>query len=76
MTKPRIGSIIRYPYWMPKNKWVILEHGRNTSEDDGTIYVDVICIGRDYKELLVAYIGEDKPDSYHPTASAYWEYVE
>ncbi len=74
MTKPRVGSIIRYPYWGAKNKWFILGHGGPS--DDDMIYVDVICIGKDYRETLVAYTGEDKIDSYHPTASAYWEYVE
>lgn len=74
LTKPKIGSIIRYPYWGANNKWFVLKHG-GVSEDDNTIYVDVICIGKEYRETLVAYIGEDKLDSLHPTASAYWEYV-
>ncbi len=75
MTKPKIGSIIRYPYWTPESKWVVLRHGSITGEDDDTVYVDVVCIGNGFKTTLVAYIGKDKMDSLHPNSSAHWEYV-
>jgi len=74
LTKPKTGSIIRYPYWQSSNQWFVLGHG-GIAEDDNTIYVDVICIGKTRKELLVAYIGNHKLDAEHPSSSAYWEYV-
>ena len=75
LTKPRIGSIIRYPYWMPSNHWFVLEHQEYA--DGMEQYITAYLIGgAEGKETLSAYVGEEMIDSNHSDASCYWEYVE
>ena len=75
MTVPKIGSIIKYPYWEPDSLWVVLEH-REDYPADREMYITASLVGGGLKkETLSAYTGEEKLEPWQYNSAAYWEYV-
>ncbi len=76
MTGPKIGSIIKFPYWEPDDMWVVLEY-KDIFREDMEMYISASLVGGQLnKETLSVYIGEEKIDPEHYSSTAYWEYVE
>lgn len=75
MTRPKIGSIIRYPYWQSNERWLVLRHHGIFGNVLEAIKISVVRVGSSESEIIGAYTGEEKLDIDSSGCGLYWEYV-